>query len=194
MARWTDDEKADICDRFERKGETATQIARSYARQGRAATRNAILGVLHRAGKLGNGRDKMQSQPSSAFRVKIVKPALVAPSPAPAGEGDLAYVAPVDIPSASASTFGRNASGERKTGDRIPIRPVGPNARPLLDLDRGRCKFPVGEPAPGEPRLFCGEPAMPEKPYCATCAGYTVSKGSPPVSDKSLARLGRSLS
>ncbi|WP_081581766.1 GcrA family cell cycle regulator [Pararhodospirillum photometricum] len=36
----------------------------------------------------------------------------------------------------------------------------------LFDLPAGACRWPIGHP--GEPSFtFCGEPALPDKPYCA---------------------------
>lgn len=39
--------------------------------------------------------------------------------------------------------------------------------KPLADLDWCDCRWPTNDAAPGEPHLFCAEPAMPGRPYCA---------------------------
>lgn len=38
---------------------------------------------------------------------------------------------------------------------------------PLLELDRGQCRFPTNDAAPGEIHLFCGAKAVRGEPYCA---------------------------
>lgn len=180
MARWLESEKADICDRFVRKGETATQIARFYQRAGKPeASRNAILGVLHRAGELGKGRSKIASQPSA--RVQALKSrASAEPAPAlPADQAGLSYVAPVVIDSASASVFGRSASGSRRAGTALPIREVGETAVSLLQLETDDCRFPVGDPRPGELQLFCGKPKA-RGPYCVAHGAAAFDKPNNP--------------
>lgn len=185
--RWTKDEKAEIVRLFLREGETATQIAARYPPE----TRNAILGVLHREKALGLGRAAMPSQPraSSKRRKANPRPAPRPSLPDPISGAVVGYVAPELIESVSTSAFGRNP-GERRQGSAIPIREPGPNARPLIQLDAGRCKFPVGEPEPGADRLFCGEVAE-VGVYCRTCHGYTIDRTSYRASPSELARIAR---
>jgi GcrA cell cycle regulator len=45
-------------------------------------------------------------------------------------------------------------------------REPGQNAVTFGELGAGQCKFPYGE----RDFLFCGEPAVPNSPYCAACA------------------------
>ena len=186
--RWTTDESAEIERLFLKEGETATQIAKRYP----PSTRNAILGVLHRAGALGLGRAQMQSQPRASTTRRKVNPK-PAPRPAlaaPVAEGPVDYLAPELIESASTSGFGRNP-GERRQGSMIPIRPVGPLAKPILELGPGRCRFPVGEPEAGQARLFCGEEAEAGSAYCPTCRGHTIDRTSRRETFSDLTRIAR---
>ncbi len=51
----------------------------------------------------------------------------------------------------------------------------------LFELRAGQCRFPVGGPV--EPaRFFCGEPALPGRPYCQTCCerAYVVMRPQEP--------------
>lgn len=185
--RWTKDESAEIERLFLKDGETATQIARRYP----GSTRNAILGVLHRAGALGLGRAQMQSQPRASTTRRKANPK---PAPRPAleapVEGPVQYLAPVLIESVSTSAFGRNP-GERRQGASIPIRPVGATAAPILQLGRDRCRFPVGEPEPGHDRLFCGAVVEAGSSYCSTCRPLTIDKAARRESVSDLARIAR---
>lgn len=184
--RWTKDESAEIERLFLKDGETATQIARRYP----GSTRNAILGVLHRAGALGLGRAQMQSQPRSSTKRRKANPK---PAPRPSlvqTEPEVAYLAPELVESVSTSAFGRSP-GERRQGAMIPIRPPGPASRPLLQLGPGRCKFPVGEPEPGHDRLFCGEEAVTGGVYCARCRAYTIDRVTRVPSIGDLTRIAR---
>lgn len=187
--RWTRDEADDIVRRFLKEGETATQIAKRYP----PSTRNAILGVLHREKALGLGRAQMQSQPRASTKRRKSNPK---PAPRPSlvqPEAEVAYLAPELVESVSTSAFGRNP-GERRQGAMIPIRPVGPAARPLLQLGPNGCKFPVSEPEPGHDRLFCGEASEPGGVYCARCKGYTIDKVTRPQSLSDLTRIARRFS
>lgn len=58
--------------------------------------------------------------------------------------------------------------------DSIPIEPVRISAAawtplpgtvpvPLVDLERGQCKWPCSD---GSPFMFCGQPALADHPYC----------------------------
>jgi hypothetical protein len=186
--RWIQDEIDDITRRFLKDGETARQIAKRYP----PASRNAILGVLKRAGALGHGRDRLPSQPRASTVRRKLNPK---PAPLPAlahavSEGPVEFVAPELVESVSTSGFGRNP-GERRRGALIPIRPIGPKALPLLQLPPGSCKFPVGEPEPGADRLFCGEAAEEGSSYCSTCRGHTIDRHSRRESISDLVRIAR---
>lgn len=190
MARWSETEKSDIKARF-LKGETATQIATVYVPTHPDVSRNAILGVLHRAGVLGQGRARLQSQPTAKQRARLQKARQVRPAVVePVGEGPVAFLAPVVVDSRTDSTFARQP-GERREGSALPIRPVGPNAAPLLQLGPRRCKFPVGEPEPGEDRLFCGEATVAEAVYCVECQGRAYQPSAPRSSERDLLRIAR---
>lgn len=188
MVRWEPTERTDIVARF-LKGETATEIARAYRPFRPTVTRNAVLGVLHRAGVLGQGRAQIQSQPTARQRSRAALPAPRPALPAPVVEGAVAYVAPVEVESVSSSAFGRNP-GDRRAGTAIPIRPPGASSAPLLQLARTACRFPVGEPEPGRDRLFCGEPAT-EGPYCARCRSFAYAPEAPRSSERDLMRIAR---
>lgn len=62
----------------------------------------------------------------------------------------------------------------RMFGDPLPGRRAIDKAHGrsilMMELKPGECKFPVNDAEPGEMHLFCGLPANPDKPYCATHA------------------------
>lgn len=77
------------------------------------------------------------------------------------------------------------------TGLNAPIAPDGnPKGRPLADLDRAECRFPVGERAGSA--MFCGAeverwaPGFPLGCYCAHHRSYL--RGQPSVQDEELAK------
>lgn len=39
--------------------------------------------------------------------------------------------------------------------------------KPLADLDRRDCRWPVNDADQGQVHMFCGAPAVEGKPYCA---------------------------
>lgn len=44
--------------------------------------------------------------------------------------------------------------------------PREPRAIPLMELQRGDCRWVCNEAEPGELHLFCANPADPDRPYC----------------------------
>ena len=152
-----------MCQRFDR-GETATEIMKAYRRllENPAITRNMILGVLARGGRLGNGRATMRTRTSGKVKQGSLK--------VRARDGEL-FADPVKV-AAGNSTFGRSGHGERKEGRPIPIRPVTATAKTIEALRHGECKFAVGQPAEGEEQLFCGGAALLNRPYCADHNGF----------------------
>ena len=188
MAKWTQTEREDIARRFRVEGQTATEISRAYEKTHPQVTRNAILGVLHRAGELGKGRSSVQSQPSSRQRARLNAPRpVLALAPPPAEDEAVTYVAPEVIEATATTQFGRSP-GQRRDGQGIPIRPAGPSAAPILQLGSGQCRFPVGEPTGTAERLFCGLPSA-GAPYCPKCRKLAYAPEAPRTSARDLLRL-----
>lgn len=61
----------------------------------------------------------------------------------------------------------------------LPTWDAGPDAKTLVDLDAGECKFPVGD-AEGFNQLFCAAPRADGRPYCRTCLMRLAGKISNP--------------
>ena len=59
-----------------------------------------------------------------------------------------------------------------------PVKEPEPKMKTLVDLSANTCRWPIGDPR--EPGFhFCGAPAIPGKPYCATHAAVAyVGAGS----------------
>ncbi len=112
-------------------------------------TKNAVIGKAHR---LGLAKRQSPIQRDGAAGGTSKKPAREAPaarkSP-PAKSSAPADAAPKQPPA--------------------PARPKRPAQTEVVTLDRlshGMCCWPIGEPGTPEFR-FCGEEALPGKPYCA---------------------------
>jgi GcrA cell cycle regulator len=134
---WTD-ERVDLLKKLWADGLSCSQIA---GRLG-GFTRNAVIGKVHRLGL--SGRATTERKP----RVRIATPRKPrAPRPRCATHPLLGEE--LDQPLAIAAITAPD------------MRPCG-----LLELDSGRCHFPIGDP--GDPDFhFCGGGALPARPYCA---------------------------
>jgi GcrA cell cycle regulator len=54
---------------------------------------------------------------------------------------------------------------------------VQPRLIPLLELERGDCRYPYGGDKEGEDVGFCGHPRQPGSSYCAPHARLTRGRG-----------------
>jgi hypothetical protein len=153
-------------------GLSASKIASLASRElGRPVSRNAIIALVHRNGKLkavGFARKGPSRQGGKRAGVAVGKPAgRTKPMPALAPlkrqiEG------PVAAPALRVAR-GRVFAEEPGEYD-LKSRRVG-----LMELRAGDCKFPVNDAAAREPHLFCGLAAEPGSSYCRhhrlRCAG-----------------------
>ncbi|CCQ72443.1 GcrA family cell cycle regulator [Magnetospira sp. QH-2] len=117
-------------------------------------TKNAVIGKAHRL-----GLPKRQSPIQRAAAAKKTTPRETAPakkaSKAPAAKAEPAVAAPKPEP-----------KPEPKPAPVAKAKKSGKNEIITLDqLTHGMCCWPIGEP--GKPDFqFCGETAVPGKPYC----------------------------
>ena len=148
---WNDELRLQVMDAYFRRGESAARIAREHP----GATRNAIIGVIHRhAGRLGFG--SFQREGASAVRIVAVastpaprpRPALVATVAAQPSRPAPVQLRPVQQPA-------------------VMLAPRPKGSVKLLDLTPTTCRFPVGR-ATGADQAFCGA-QVEEQPFCAGC-------------------------
>ena len=129
--------------------------ARLKSDLGESRSRNACIGRAMRLGLAGKApkRDRVAAQPK--IRAYTTKPLRSAPSP-------MRPDAPADI-------------GSEISGAGLPITVA---AKTLLELERGDCRFPVGE-ATGEDLRYCGARAEDGQSYCKACGVIAWKPGSP---------------
>lgn len=173
----TTDEKVDLVKKYAKEGLSAGKIAMQFE----GATRNMVIGIVHRNKiLLGNApADKVkkigvQKRTNSAGNVVRM------PKPKPQNKPE-ELVAPV-------------------SAEIIPIKPP-PTEKPkrrkrekggpisILDLDRKTCRGPVSESFyridPAD-MLFCGNPTREDSSWCDVCAKIYVTGriGAPRALDK----------
>ena len=140
------------------KGMSYAEIGRAInTRFGTAYSRNAVVG---RAKRLGLGAP-----------VRMMSPLIVPSLP---GEPGLlstrrAALLNLNLPPQSAL----------KPAKPVKLRCVGvrPRLIPLVELERGDCRYPYGGDKDGEEIAFCGHPRQPGSSYCAPHARVTRSPG-----------------
>lgn len=175
MSYWPDDRK-DMVRRLWADGNSATVISKMVG----GISRNAVLGFLHRDGKLGTRPTASAPKAGASVRMSIPRaPKAVAPKLAAAKPAPRAVVQPFNPP--------LSANAGKSASDPIPMPPpelvVVGQAVVMSDIVRGDdgflverglrascCKYPVGpEPAIGEAhlQLFCAAPTGDAaKSYC----------------------------
>ncbi len=183
FVRRSDPEREQICDLW-RKGLSASEIARQL---GSGKSRNAVIGVVYRAGLSGKDRAKAPRPIQNIPRVR--KPA--APK-MKRGQGEH-RTAPK---SANASPWGRKGDLAKETAERKAATIAGqailaaatdePGPEAVRMFERrifGQCAWPVGE-ATGADQLCCGKP-IPDgasgvrQSYCAGHGMRAVSRQKP---------------
>jgi GcrA cell cycle regulator len=136
------------------KGISYAEIGREInARFGTAYSRNAVVG---RAKRLG-----------LAAPARMTSPSIVPSLP---GEPGLLSTRRSALP-----TLNLPPQSALKPAKPVKLRCVGvrPRLIPLVELDRGDCRYPYGGDKEGEEITFCGHPRQPGSSYCAPHAGVT---------------------
>lgn len=131
---WTEDLKGEVKTLW--ADHSATEIVMVFNERGYTFTRNAVIGVLHRAGLTAN--HKTEVHPSSNKN----------------GGGQTA-------PRRSSANHVRRPKIDAAT---IQLRcfEIVPRGLSLIDLEPGDCRYPYGD----ETITFCAHPAMVGSSYC----------------------------
>jgi hypothetical protein len=158
MRSWNDTDRADVAELL-RAGKSAGEIAAKWR-----LTRNAVIGRV--------SRDKMLSE--IGLRGGQGGGARIKQSRYPGVMSD-----PKRKPANAVNTLMVAMAREGRPAERV--RPAAPTkfacrSVPLMDLNRGDCKWPVNNAARGEMHLFCGIPA--DGPYCAAHHRRSVDRRS----------------
>ena len=141
---WTD-ERVELLKKLWADGLSASQIANELG----SVTRNAVIGKAHRLGLRGRPSPIRREEGHHA----IPRPARTAPAAAIAEELTREVIAPVVETSAPLPPLPAEA-------------PPVPSAGKVLRSGTKACSWPMGDPK--QPGFhFCGEEAVPGRPYCA---------------------------
>ncbi len=132
-------------------------------------TKNAVIGKAHRLG-LAKRQSPIQRDGTANGAAK--KPAREA----------AARKAPAAKPAAQAAPAEAKASPPAPAAPRAK-RPAAAESVTLDRLAHGMCCWPIGEPGTPEFR-FCGEDAVPGKPYCAHHCEVAYVRSSKPEKSK----------
>jgi GcrA cell cycle regulator len=153
---WTD-ERVELLKKLWSDGLSASQIANELG----SVTRNAVIGKVHRLGLSGRAKS-----PSSA-----------APRPRKPRTHSMLRVRPaVRGNTALAASYELDLEPEPELLDNII--PIGQRCT-LLELNEGKCRWPIGDP--GSPEFFfCGGKPSEGVPYC----GYHARVAYQPVTDR----------
>lgn len=136
---WTDERKALLIKRWD-DGASAAQIAKEL---GEGVSRNAVLGIVHRAGKSN------RAQPTTPSRTTRSAPR--APRP-------------ITLRLAGNSMVFHEPSEPRPPAVIVDFKDETAGTATLETLGAYQCKWPIGSPS--EPDFtFCGAQAM-DGPYC----------------------------
>lgn len=135
---WTD-ERVEMLKKLWQDGLSASQIAKQLG----GATRNAVIGKVHRLGLSGRATPSRPSRP--AFKAPVRKR-----EPLPVRR----IVAPV-------------RTSEELLQPEPPVRYVeeAPGSATVLTLGAHMCKWPIGDPE-ADGFTFCGRRAHDNGPYC----------------------------
>lgn len=137
MTSWTDD-RTDLAKKLWSAGFSAGQIAAELG----GVTRNAVIGKIHRLGLSGR-------RTATAISGKRRAAILAAPRPKPKQQ-------------ARTKTRKKDPGLEMKTEDSAPE----PLKLALTELTEQTCKWPIRDPLHDPDFHFCGNPSVPESPYC----------------------------
>lgn len=165
---WTD-ERVELLRRRWLEGMSASQIAKEL---GEGATRNAVIGKVHRLGIAGRTVPSAQDSeaeealPLATAEIEPGEPA--APSRAEPARTEEAPVVPART-AAEAPVPRVDAAGTV-----VPIA----KRLPLEKLTERTCKWPIGDP--GHPDFhFCGHTSLDGLPYCRYHAGVAYQAADP---------------
>lgn len=161
---WTESHTRQLVEMWQ-EGHSCSQIAAAI---GGGLSRNAVIGKIHRM-KLNAGRavrspmprapkPPRQRAPRQSRKPKVAKPRSAY---APAGPDD-----------AGANDVVLKSAAWKPLPGTVPVA--------LVDLQKGQCKWPIGDPRERD-FGFCGCEAVPAKPYCPAHGRLSVATLAPAV-------------
>jgi GcrA cell cycle regulator len=146
VPKWTDEHKAILRQLWVEEGLAASVIAARLSYEiGRTVTRNAVIGVAHRAGLALGGVERvrrMSANKGNGIRRKKRKLTPAAPKRSPLAQ----LLAEPWVPRAE------------------PVIPEHERVKSVRDLEDHHCRAPLGE---GPAFQFCGRQRVPGVSYCA---------------------------
>ena len=186
MSPWTEELRAEVFELW--KDMTASQIAVQLNMRGYTFSRNAVIGVLHRAGITIENKDGVHPQTpyTGARRPRVPRHEQIG---APAGS--FAY---------------QVISGIRRKRDNGPVRSpkpfvcqatpeIEPLNIPFEELEAGdrKCRWPLDAPdGTGGAFVYCGHQTPDGKPYCTGHARIAFQPMVPVKKTLPYVELGRS--
>ncbi len=148
MSGWTTERRA-VAKKLWAEGRSASEIAKALG----GVSRNAVIGLMHRAG-LAKGQ---ASQPRSMAAPPVLR--LRAPKAA-------AAPVPRRLSVAGNGMVFETVGNERPPREIVPLRVEDAGRATVLTLGAHMCKWPIGDPA-REGFTFCGRRQDPGRVYCA---------------------------
>jgi len=145
---WTDD-RVELLKKLWAEGLSASQIALQLGE----ASRNSVIGKVHRLGLAGRAKAPAAAMPrqrkprTSGAVVRVTRPVAVR------GNTALAAVPVYDEQVAPAPRIATEN-----------VVPIGQRCN-ILELGTGRCRWPVGDPGAAD-FFFCGGKTIGVSPYC----------------------------
>lgn len=163
MRLFWDDERTNEAAKLWSEGRSAEQIARQIG----AASRNAVIGRLHRLGLNGPKPNlEPRNRPPRSFKVAAPKPVSAAKTVFKPRAEPLPVAQELEIPLA-----------ERKTID---------------TLENHHCRWPIGDPLEADFH-YCGKNKIPGKSYCEHHTHRASVPGAPAQRGGFVVRKGRML-
>jgi len=141
---WTD-ERVELLKKLWSDGLSASQIANELG----SVTRNAVIGKVHRLGL--SGRAKSPSSAAPRQRKPRAHTHMMRVRPQMRGNTALAYRHDLEVEAEPELIENIVPLGQRCT---------------LLELNEGKCKWPIGDPGSSE-FFFCGGKPAEGAPYCS---------------------------
>ena len=147
---WTD-ERVELLTKLWAEGLSASQIATELG----GATRNAVIGKVHRLGLSGRGKAPVQAKPRRTRQARAPRRTVV----------QATTVGNVALKQVFEEEMEPNQLPQVQTANVAPFVIPLEQRRSILTLSEQTCKWPIGHPG-SDDFYFCGAKCDVSTPYC----------------------------